>query len=89
VDSAIAYTLGAGIENLTLIGKAQPAPATTPTTNHRQPSPAAGWRRRDSLTGGRGNDFLCSSAVVTKTKQWEGGIDTIVRGRLYAQVRRI
>ena len=91
VESAIAYTLGAGIENLTLIGK-----ATAGTGNdigneiigNAFANRLEGKGGDDSLTGGGGNDvYYINSAgddVIETDKTAKGGVDTIVSEVDYA-----
>ncbi len=85
VDSAIVYTLGVGIENLTLIGKAT-AGTGNDTGNEIIGNAFAnkldGSGGNDSLTGSFGNDIYYVDSggddVIETDGTAKGGIDTVV-----------
>jgi Ca2+-binding RTX toxin-like protein len=91
VDSAIAYTLGVGLENLTLIGMAAAGTGNgdgNEIIGNAYANKLDGAGGNDSLTGDGGNDIYYidsnGDVVIETDGTAKGGIDTVVSEVDYA-----
>jgi Ca2+-binding RTX toxin-like protein len=88
VQSSVTYTLGANLENLTLIGSARIDGTGNALNNILSGNEAAntlnGGGGADTLIGGLGNDTYITDGDDLITEAVNGGIDTVLSSVTYA-----